>query len=331
MQNLPLSFPTTRPAGLPEFEDEPRYDPAVHLALVPPTERLTLAELGYTAEEIAQCPSPIAISGPFRLLSDEGVRVVLDLCRRLSPYARGAERIERFVRQSVYRSRFLRAFCSCPVVSAFMSDILECPLSPHTMPSQWGHINYAPETLGRPVDRWHHDTLQVDYVMMVTDPRTHRGGRFQYFLGTKADAAELARAGHRDYPPENVVAPEFPGAGWAVLMQGNMVVHRGGALEEPAERITLVNGYVPLEIGLPDLSRLDDLRVVDPPDIILPEWVRHKAWRARGRLDKLLADLPFTGDRATLVGLLKDAMADIDAAIRDLEDDREAREHYYTG
>ncbi|MGF1627581.1 MAG: hypothetical protein ACFCVH_22105 [Alphaproteobacteria bacterium] len=330
MQNLPLAFPIIVPGDLPELEGEPVYDPAIHLALEPPAHKLALADLGYSGEEIAQCPSTIAISGPFRLLSDEGVRVVLDICRRLSPYARGAERIERFVRQSVYRSRFLRAFCSCPQVTAFMADILECPLSPHTMPSQWGHINYAPETLGRPIDRWHHDTLQIDYVLMVTDPRTFRGGRFQYFMGTKAEAAELAQ-GKADYPPEKVIVPELPAAGWGVVMQGNMVVHRGGALEAPAERITLVNGYVPLEIGLPDFSRLDDLRVVDPPNIILPEWVRHKAWRARGGLDKLLADLPFTGDRTTLIGLLRGAMGDIEAAIRDLEDESEAREHFYTG
>lgn len=330
MRNLPLGFPSVLPANLPELADEPRYDPSVHLALQPPAHKTTLADLGYDGAAIAECPSTIAISGPFRLLSDEGVAVVLDICRRLSPFARGAERIERFVRQSVYRSRFLRDFCGCPIVNAFMSQVLECPLSPHTMPSQWGHINYASKTPGRPIDRWHHDTLQVDYVMMVTDPKTFRGGRFQYFMGTKAEAAELAK-GKADYPADRVIVPELPAAGWGILMQGNMVVHRGGALDEPAERITLVNGYVPLEVGLPDLSRLDDLRVVDPPEIILPEWVRHKAWRARGGLDKLLADLPYTSDRQALIALLRNAMGDIEAAIRDLEDESEAREQYYTG
>lgn len=330
MQNLPLSFPTILPTDLPELADEPRYDPRVHLALQAPLHKTMLADLGYSGEEIAQCPSTVAISGPFRLLSEEGVSVVLDICRQLSPFARGAQRIERFVRQSVYRSRFLREFCSCPHVTAFMADVLECPLSPHTMPSQWGHINYAPETLNRPIDRWHHDTLQIDYVMMVTDPKSFRGGRFQYFMGTKAEAADLARD-KADYPTDRVIMPDLPAAGWAVLMQGNMVVHRGGALEEPAERVTLVNGYVPLEIGLPDFSRLDDLRAVDPANIILPEWVRHKAWRARGSLDKLLADLPFTGDRQALIGLLRHAMGDIEAAISDLEDESEAHEHFYTG
>ena len=330
MHNHPLPFPTLLPDTLPALEGEPTYDPAVHLNLVSPCNKLSLADLGYTGDEIAQCPSSVAISGPFRLLSDDGAAAVLDICRRLAPFARGAQRIERFVRQSVYRSRFLRDFCGCPQVTAFMADILECPLSPHTMPSQWGHINYAPETLGRPIDRWHHDTLQIDYVMMVTDPRTVKGGRFQYFVGTKTEAAALA-AGTSDYPADRVIAPEIPGPGWGIVMQGNMVVHRGGALNEPAERISLVNGYVPLEIGLPDLSRLDDLRVVDPPEILLSEWVRHKAWRARGRVDKLLSDLPYTADRQILIALLRGAVDDIDAAIRDLEDESEPHEHYYTG
>ncbi|MEZ5667805.1 MAG: hypothetical protein R3F55_10305 [Alphaproteobacteria bacterium] len=108
MQNIPLPFPAALPASLPELDDEPVYDPAVHLALEPPTHKVGLADLGYGAEEIALCPSAVAISGPFRLLSEEGAAVVLDICRRLAPFARGAVRIER----SCARASIARASCA---------------------------------------------------------------------------------------------------------------------------------------------------------------------------------------------------------------------------
>ena len=51
------------------------------------------------------------------------------------------------------------------------------------------------------------------------------GGEFQYFLGTRDEMAELHTAG-KSIPPERVVAPPIPGAGYAVLIQGNYVVHQ---------------------------------------------------------------------------------------------------------
>jgi len=37
------------------------------------------------------------------------------------------------------------------------------------------------EGFGYGIDKWHYDTLQVDYVMFVTDPNEVEGGEFQYF------------------------------------------------------------------------------------------------------------------------------------------------------
>ncbi len=84
----------------------------------------------------------------------------------------------------------------------------------------------APDAVGAAVDEWHHDTIPLDYVMMVTDPATLPGGRFEYFLGTRDEAAALAAEGGTPLP-ERVVAPEFGGPGWAIALHGDMVVHRG--------------------------------------------------------------------------------------------------------
>ena len=106
-----------------------------------------------------------------------------------------------------------------------------------------------------------------------------------------------------------------------VVMQGGMIVHRGAKLKEVYDRITMVNGYVPLDTTSPDPSRFSDIKAVDPHDVLFPEWARHKAWLARGRLDRLIDELPFTKDRGYIIGELKAAIQEVEVAINDLGDE----------
>jgi hypothetical protein len=57
------------------------------------------------------------------------------------------------------------------------------------MPLPLGHLNFETPDRGVRVDKWHHDTLPIGFVMMVTDPATLEGGQFEWFRGTKAEAA----------------------------------------------------------------------------------------------------------------------------------------------
>ncbi len=74
-------FPTLRPTGYDWLDDEPVFDPARHLQLEPPGATTSLAELGYSADEIAPTATPVAFSEPFRVLSDEGAEVLLEVAR----------------------------------------------------------------------------------------------------------------------------------------------------------------------------------------------------------------------------------------------------------
>ncbi|WP_119460398.1 hypothetical protein [Rhodospirillaceae bacterium SYSU D60014] len=326
----PMTFPSRTPVDMAPVAEAVVFDPHRHLALERPVRAVPLEALGYSEEDIAACPSRVAITAPFRLLSDEGASALLEVCRQLRLHRVSCERIENMVRGGTYRSRFLRDLCLCPEVTAFLSDVFGAPLAPHTMPLQLGHLNFAPDDLSRAVDKWHHDTVGIDYVMMVSDPATVRGGAFQYFLGTKTEAAALAAEG-RTPPEDRVVSVPFARPGEVVLMQGNMVVHRGAKLEQPTERITMVNAYVPRAIGLPDPTRFPDLRKVDPHHVLFPEWARHKAWLARGKLDRLIEELPFTTDRAFIIAALREAISDIDHAITDLEDETDGGLVHYGG
>jgi hypothetical protein len=42
----------------------------------------TLDEFGYTADEVARTATPVAVTSAFRVLSDEGAAVMLDVAPR---------------------------------------------------------------------------------------------------------------------------------------------------------------------------------------------------------------------------------------------------------
>ncbi len=326
--NSPPEFPGRLPPGYQYRPEAVKFDPEKHLQLEPPETKVQLRELGYQASEINQCPTSFAVSSAARILSDEGVGIMLDIARSLKQYSVNCERIENMVRGGVYQSRFLRDFCLSQEVVDFLGDIFGTPVAPHTMPLHLGHLNYAPDDLSRAVDKWHHDTLGLDYVLLLSDPTQLQGGDFQYFMGTRHEAQELAERGQM-IPADRAVSPEFPGAGYAIVLHGNMVVHRATKLTERAERITLVNGYVPLNTEIADVCRFQDLSLVDPHHVLFTEWARHKAWLSVGKLQNMIADIPFTDDKQIITAHLKDAIAEIETAIEDINDEADASMIHY--
>ena len=327
--SVAVPFPDVQPSGYAWLEDEPAFDPAIHLQLEMPAESLTLSDLGYGPDDISNKATAFAVSAPFRVLSDEGARVMLESCRRLRAFHRRAgERIEQTVRGGCYRSRFLRDVSLSPQVTAHLSAIYQVDVAPHPMPVHLGHLNYEPTNINENVDKWHHDTLPLDFVMMVTDPATLQGGQFEWFRGTKAEAAELAASGQTP-PRDRVVQPDFPAAGYAIALHGNMVVHRAAGLDAPGERITMVNGYVATDTSTDDQSRNADLIVVDDPEVLWTEWARFAAWRSAGRLQSVIDDLPFGITAEQAADTLEAAIADAQRAVDEMRAGAPDAIHHY--
>ena len=250
------------------------------------------------------------------------------MARNLRSHAISCERIENMVRGGCYRSKFLRDLCIDASLTDLMCEIYQTDVAPHTMPLHLGHINFAPEDLSRAVDKWHHDTLPLDFVMTVTDPTKLDGGQFEYFVGTKAEMAELASEG-KTPPRDRVESPPFSGPGYAIALHGNMVVHRGAPLNKKGERISMVNGYVSMDTSRDDQHRHKDLTLVDDPEALYAEWAKHAAWRARDRLDTLLLDLEFSSDRVAVAAQLDEAIADVKQAVKEMSDLSEHQLHHY--
>ena len=320
-----------QPPGFDWLDDEPAFDPSLHLQLEIPAVVRTLDEFGYSDSEIAATATPVAATSAFRVLSAEGAAVMLEIARRLENHAQANPRIERAVRSGCHRSRWLRDLCISPEVTEHLCSIYSIDVAPHPITSQLGHLNFAPAEIGSAVDKWHHDTLALDYVMMVADPQVLNGGDFEYFVGTKAEVSALADCGERP-PVDRCVSVEWPGPGFAVALHGNMVVHRGGPLHESGERISMVNGYVSTDVCVDDQTRNIDLFHVDEPVTLAREWARYAAWRSRRRLDLLLDDLDHVDTVAEPLDVaqrLGHAIHDVGVAITDLQRTDRPEIHHY--
>lgn len=301
----PLAFPLEMPDGFPALKGEPEFDPAKHLALETPREIISLADMGYAEEERAGCPTQLGITSTFRVLSDEGAACLLEVARGLEPYVSSNARISRNVRGGAYQSKFLRDLCLSPDVTEVISQLCDAPMLPHTIPHQLGHLNFNPLKVGENVDKWHTDTLRVDFVMFVTDPNSVEGGEFEYFNGTKHEMAALKAKGQA-IPQDRIVAADLPGPGYAVLQQGNLVVHRAKGLRAPGERITMVNGYVAADTAFEDYCRFDQLRLVDPEHVAASEYSRHMTWMGREMLNAQLSKFQFSKDRGAMAQNMED-------------------------
>ena len=311
------------PPGYEPLETDVPWDPS-YLELVPPEHVLMLSDLGGDAAG-ATALSPVAITTPFRLLSDEGIRILQSICAELEASAWGNERIAKRVRGGVYRSEFLRGLSADPTLLDFLSGLAQVRIEPHPVSHHAIHVNYAPDDLERNVDQWHRDAVSFDYVLMVSDPRPMKGGRFEYFLGSVEKGRELIESGN-GLPSDRVASPDFPGAGWAILQQGHRVLHRAARLEERYPRITVVGSFWTPHPRLADPTDLPTLRKADGREIALVEWSRYVALATARKLEHFAeTKTDFARPLDEVRAALSESIADVERAIAEFDSEDEGR------
>jgi hypothetical protein len=314
-----------RPDCINKIKDATAFDPKKHFDLKKPEQIWRLEDFGYTAEQAKQLPFPLAVTSHFKILSAEGLKVMRDSINQIMDQKRSSDRMANYIRGAVFYSDFIRDFCYSPELNGFMEELAGKPIMPHPMRLYQAHINLKPEEAGRDVDRWHTDTVALDFVLLLTDPSTFEGGYFEYFQCTKGKAI---RALIRDEVEPNVIKVEFPEAGYGVLQQGDRVVHRASEVTKGDERTTLVQSYIPQDPLFKDISKLDDCKLVDRHDVLFTEWARYKALLSQRKLDHLIQNIPFSEDRFQIVNELRKAIRDVEEAILEISDDSQGRLSY---
>ncbi|MGH6881629.1 MAG: HalD/BesD family halogenase [Hypericibacter sp.] len=259
----------------------------------------------------------MAVAGPFRVLSEEGAETARTIALRLKELSWQSDRTASYLTGGVYRSRFLRDLFTSPELAAFLSSVAGTALAPHSMPSQQLYVNYAPEDITRHVDTWHTDSIGFDIVLMVTDPKAIKGGLFQFFRGTREAAARqlaapvagLIKGSNVELSSDQIESMPFPGPGYALFQQGNLVLHRATRLMEKGERITMVPGFVARDTRFADPTNVGSIVNWGEPGIPA-ELARHKAWFAHGRLEAVMSDLSMDATPREAAMALRHAIAD---------------------
>jgi hypothetical protein len=287
-----------------------------YLQLEPPARVHTFAEFGQPGGDVLL--SPVALTEPFRVLSDEGAAVALEIARGLEKIAVGDARSKR-IRGCTYRSRFFDGMYRDPALLAFLRRLAQADLREHPIGHHQVQLNFAPDELSRDVDVWHYDVVAYDFVMLLTDPAAMKGGNTEFFRGTVADGmAILAEQGA--LPAERIGAVTYPGAGWAFLQQGHQVLHRAARLEEAYPRVSLVASYYGADPGFRDPTILPPLRRADGRDTALVEWAGYAAYRTIERLQAFLAGGPdFAAGPEAARQRLAACLVDVSSAFEEFE------------
>jgi hypothetical protein len=228
-----------------------------------------------------------------------------------------------------YHSKFLRDMHNCPQLTSFLSQHFKTPIGPHPMP-QMHQINYSHDEAGKVIVPWHHDQIGFTMVLSMYDPDAVKGGRFEWFWGTREEGQKMldeqAVGSMGELPANRTTSPKCK-PGVACFMQGSAIMHRGAPMEEPGYRASVVFSYVTRDTSFPDANRSYFTKGwergmgvgLDQVQPKATEWARHKAWFARARLGTLIEELPFSEDRAAIAKQLRMAIAPVITAIERLE------------
>ena len=287
-----------------------------YLQLEPPAGVHTFAEFGRVDEEALL--SPVAVTEPFRVLSDEGVAVALKISQGLEKIAVGDARSKR-MRGCTYRSRFFDGMYRDPELVSFLGRLAQADLREHPVGHHQVQLNFAPDELARDVDVWHYDVVAYDFVMLLTDPAAMKGGNTEFFQGTVQEGMGIL-AERGTIPPERIGAVGYPAAGWAFLQQGHQVLHRAARLEQAYPRVSLVASYYCADPRFREPTILPPLRVADGRDAALVEWAGYAAYRTIERLRAFLAPGPdFAAGPEAAQQRLAACLVDVTAALEEFD------------
>ncbi|CAF3604723.1 unnamed protein product [Rotaria socialis] len=292
--NFDKSCPVPIPPLLndPEIElytDEPVFDPDIHLSMTEPDFIVLRDGFQHVPKAPQLCQpvatngdSQLAYTGPFRLLSDEGYRVLRMILEREMAHRQCDDRHPAMIRLSGYRSKWIQDFNRCPRILEHLSNLTgDIRLLPTTLQSSYSHVNigYAG---GPNIDSYHCDSVPYVLILLACDMANTVGGELQLIERDPKDALNLIEQYKGQVPNEYIRTIDYLGQNSCVFMQGSRIVHRVKGIHSCTEpRITVVNSYMSTNPFAAESTRYDTFRHEKPAAL---EYTLHKTWRANAKI-----------------------------------------------
>mmetsp|Transcript_18163 Transcript_18163/g.46108 ORF Transcript_18163/g.46108 Transcript_18163/m.46108 type:complete len:327 (-) Transcript_18163:534-1514(-) len=275
-----VDFPPTRPPIFEHQKEDVKFDPKVHLQIEPPT---TLVDLNYNEVPFPlEKPGQLAYSKPFRVLSEEGVKVMKEVVlRNQECYGHSDERISMKIRGLAYLSDFIVDFNRSKEVDAVASLCSGEELCAHPMPMNYSHTNIGAVGVANQVDQWHIDSVDYVLVVILSDLTGAEGGELEVINKPKDEAFKLLEVGDEEDLRKCILSVNYLSAGYGIFMQGSKMVHHVNAVRRALEpRISMVMSYTRRDCFSPaHYTRMNCFVRTDGREISNPEFARARAWR----------------------------------------------------
>ncbi|MBT2384945.1 2OG-Fe(II) oxygenase [Streptomyces sp. ISL-11] len=239
--------------------------------------RVSLREFGYGTGELSGWRGQVddtAVVGPLRILTEEGLAHLTEVCEALEGAAghsrfiatrrlRGADLVSPFI-NNMMRDRTFLLTCS---------RLVGVPLIPHPLRLPTAQINYS-DGQGQPeIVRWHRDGMDYVFTIQLSGYEDYEGGRFTYFQG-RTDAFPGAT---RDDPRIREAPCGERGA--ALFLHGSRIFHAVTPVTK-GRRVTLVISFFCPYFARQDSNTFWHLAGDDGITATIPCWLRLK-WPAR--------------------------------------------------
>jgi len=297
--------------------EEPQFDPEIHLSLAPPEYVRLFPDLEASHQAAPRVTSSrgsrFAFSGPFQLLSAEGLEVVRGIVareeHRAVTSARGSKRA---LRGCYYSSPFLRDLQNCPELLDMFEQCVGQPLLPHFCFSNSPQVNLSSPGSAAPVDHWHNDSIAFAGVVVLSEMLGMQGGQLELFRGSKEEGKQLLRS---EGPPGlagrvETVSYERPGN--MILTQGAEVLHHVTPVTSHHVRQTLVFGLTPASAFQPQRTIHSSMVRVDwATGVADYEFYRAAAWQCSQALAHLAESTTFTRDARHLATRLRSVTSEL--------------------
>eukprot|EP01034_Spumella_vulgaris_P022113 gene22113-28214_t len=216
----------------------------------------------------------------------------------ISTLGKSNERASKYVRGLGYVSQFHRDLAYSPKVLELLSDFADEKIVPHSMMMNISHCNIGEIATGKPVDKWHVDSVDYVLIVILSDLTDMVGGELRVLQQPNDKSgtffSELSQKGIPPGIPIETV--NYIGAGYGLFMQGSKIFHTVNGVRSAREpRISLVNSYMSARPFAEDLTRYNTFADgSDGKEVSDVEYARHKAWRIKNQMQYLLDNLTFT-------------------------------------
>ncbi|KAI0834690.1 hypothetical protein F5Y06DRAFT_306580 [Hypoxylon sp. FL0890] len=303
MKTLEPIIDGPRPSDKPPRVD---FDPEKHLQFEPPSSVLTWEDLGYPKDHGI---SPIAVCQPFRLFSDDAIQQmraeifqqeVMENYRASSTIA--AMQVRGYAEK---HAPFIYAAWKHPKTLELLSKVAGIDLS-IKVDHEIGHLNFAVKPDDKPPEAnpeiptaqyskerevvgWHYDSYPYSCVTMLSDGTNMVGGE---------TVMQLKNG--------QVLKLDKPKLGYAVVLQGRYVLHKGLTASGGKERISMVTSLWPRSPFVKDETFLTNIRTVSNNDELYIQFAEYRLEmleeRTRAQLKKI-RDARLAGGRISTTAL----------------------------